>query len=96
MILCIFYPRKTRRSDGLQYLFLTFPVWPFLRLVVETDYPPITFTLAFWHGCRLSIIGIFVLQGTWSNTLAFWKNIEVSAPFLRVSIQFFTSDVFGV
>ena len=96
MHLCIFYHRSMCRSDGLHHLILHFPARPFSALVGKADSPPIKFTPAFWGGWHLTISYFFYfLQGASSNTLAFRKNIEDSAPFLGVPLWLFVSNIFG-
>ena len=41
------------------------------------------------------LVFFLVLQGLSSNILAFWGNLEDSAPFVGVPLQLFVSDVFS-
>ena len=75
------------------YIYLALVSTALLVLVGEAAYPPICFTLALCHGCRLPIG--FVFTGCIPNTLDFQIEFGDSAPFLRVSLFDFLCLIFS-
>ena len=67
---------------------------PFLGLVGEVASPPIS-TLLCPERLVSAHLWDFFLKGVLSKTLAFWKNLKVSALFLGVPIWIFVSKVCG-
>ena len=60
-----------------------------LGLVGGADSPPIFFLVCPSRLDVCPIVGLFILKRCTSNTLAFQKNLEYSAPFLRVPLLIF-------
>ena len=85
----IFNNRSTHCSDSLQYLVLRLPALTYSGLVDQAASPPIFFLVCL---SRLYICLFWVFFSRCiSSTLYFWRNLEESAPFLRVP-----PSIFGV
>ena len=87
MYLCIFNQESSRRSDKLHTLIFRLPARTFLVLFDEADSPPLKFLPAICSGRNLPTK--FFFARCIPATLTFWRNLEESAPMLRVPLSVF-------